>query len=87
LAAAGLLRPLVGGPWVKPYHPPGLYEQVVAQKDNPRATYEQGRGGDLLTRSLERFQADYAAAKAHDLADDAIVAQIRLCRDETVMRN
>lgn len=203
LAAAGLLRPLVGGPSVKPYHPPGLYEQVVAQKDNPRATYEQGRGDDLhrrslytywkrsvphpamlafdspfretctvrrsrtntpmqaltlmndptfveaarflaarmvreggsgpaeriahgfwlvlgrppqpseveiLTRTLERFRADYAVAEADarallevgDAADDesfrattemrdlaayAIVAQILLCRDETVMRN
>jgi len=65
---------------------------------------------EILTRTLERFRADYAVAEADarallevgDAADDesfratpetrdlaayAIVAQILLCRDETVMRN
>ena len=55
LAAAGLLVPAVGGPSVKPYHPPGLYEQVVTQKDNPKATYEQGSGADLHRRSLYTY--------------------------------
>ncbi|MFN5757097.1 MAG: PSD1 and planctomycete cytochrome C domain-containing protein [Planctomycetia bacterium] len=55
LAAAGLLVPTVGGPSVKPYHPPGLYEQVVTQKDNPKATYEQGSGADLHRRSLYTY--------------------------------
>jgi hypothetical protein len=55
LAAAGLLVPRIGGPSVKPYHPPGLYEQVVNQKDNPKATYEQGTGPDLHRRSLYTY--------------------------------
>ena len=55
LAAAGLLQTLVGGPSVKPYHPPGLYEQVVNQRDNPRATYQQGQGSDLYRRSLYTY--------------------------------
>jgi|694.fasta_scaffold09044_7 hypothetical protein len=55
LATAGLLVPTVGGPSVKPYHPPGLYEQVVTQKDNPKATYEQGSGADLHRRSLYTY--------------------------------
>jgi hypothetical protein len=55
LAASGLLVPRIGGPAVKPYHPPGLYEQVVNQKDNPRATYEQGSGADLHRRSLYTY--------------------------------
>jgi hypothetical protein len=55
LAAAGLLQTLVGGPSVKPYHPPGLYEQVVNQKDNPKATYQQGQGSDLYRRSLYTY--------------------------------
>jgi hypothetical protein len=55
LAAAGLLVPTVGGPSVKPYHPPGLYEQVVTQKDNPKATYEQGSGADLHRRSIYTY--------------------------------
>jgi hypothetical protein len=55
LAASGLLVRKVGGPAVKPYHPPGLYEQVVAQKDNPKATYMQGHGEDLYRRSLYTY--------------------------------
>jgi len=55
LAACGLLQPRVGGASVKPYHPPGLYEQVVTQRDNPKATYEQGSGADLHRRSLYTY--------------------------------
>jgi mono/diheme cytochrome c family protein len=55
LAASGLLKSQIGGPSVKPYHPPGLYEQVVAQKDNPKATYMQGSGDDLHRRSLYTY--------------------------------
>lgn len=55
LAASGLLVGKMGGPAVKPYHPPGLYEQVVAQRDNPKATYQQGTGEDLHRRSLYTY--------------------------------
>jgi hypothetical protein len=55
LAASGLLVGKIGGPSVKPYHPPGLYEQVVAQRDNPKATYQQGSGDDLHRRSLYTY--------------------------------
>lgn len=55
LAAGGLLVAKIGGPSVKPYHPPGLYEQVVAQRDNPKATYTQGAGEDLHRRSLYTY--------------------------------
>lgn len=55
LAASGLLVEKIGGPSVKPYHPPGLYEQVVAQRDNPKATYQQGSGDDLHRRSLYTY--------------------------------
>ena len=55
LAASGLLVTRLGGPSVKPYHPPGLYEQVVAQRDNPSATYVQGHGDDLRRRSLYTY--------------------------------
>ena len=54
-AASGLLVEKIGGPSVKPYHPPGLYEQVVAQRDNPKATYQQGSGDDLHRRSLYTY--------------------------------
>ena len=55
LAASGLLVGKIGGPSVKPYHPPGLYEQVVSQRDNPAATYTQGKGEDLHRRSLYTY--------------------------------
>ncbi|MFM2142557.1 MAG: hypothetical protein RLZZ476_1101 [Verrucomicrobiota bacterium] len=55
LAASGMLVEKIGGPSVKPYHPPGLYEQVVAQRDNPKATYQQGSGDDLHRRSLYTY--------------------------------
>jgi hypothetical protein len=55
LGASGLLVEKIGGPSVKPYHPPGLYEQVVAQRDNPKATYQQGSGDDLHRRSLYTY--------------------------------
>jgi len=55
LAASGLLVNRLGGPTVKPYHPPGLYEQVVNQRDNPQATYQQGQGEDLHRRSLYTY--------------------------------
>jgi hypothetical protein len=53
LAASGLLVPKVGGPSVKPYHPPGLYEQVVA--GSSAASYVAGNGEDLHRRSLYTY--------------------------------
>jgi hypothetical protein len=42
-----------GGPSVRPYHPPGLYEQVVA--GSSASTYVQGKGEDLYRRSLYTY--------------------------------
>jgi hypothetical protein len=53
LAASGLLVRKVGGPSVKPYHPAGLYEQVVA--GSSAATYVAGSGEDLHRRSLYTY--------------------------------
>lgn len=50
LAASGLLDEKWGGPPVKPYHPPGLYEQIVYG-----AVYQQGTGSDLYRRSLYTY--------------------------------
>ena len=51
LAASGLLVEKVGGPSVKPYQPPGLWEEIAMGK--PR--YDQGKGDDLYRRSLYTF--------------------------------
>ncbi|HTI51649.1 MAG TPA: DUF1549 and DUF1553 domain-containing protein, partial [Planctomycetaceae bacterium] len=53
LFASGLLVERVGGPSVKPYHPPGLYEQVVAGSSS--GTYVAGSGEDLHRRSLYTY--------------------------------
>jgi hypothetical protein len=51
LAASGLLMEKVGGPSVKPYQPPGLWEEIAMGR--PR--YDQGKGDDLYRRSLYTF--------------------------------
>jgi hypothetical protein len=51
LAASGLLVGKIGGPPVKPYQPPGLWEEIAMGKPS----YEQGTGEDLHRRSLYTF--------------------------------
>ena len=51
LFAGGLLVERLGGSPVRPYQPPGLYEQVAAS--NP--TYVQGKGDELYRRSLYTY--------------------------------
>lgn len=51
LAVSGLLVEKIGGPSVKPYQPPGLWEEIAMGK--PR--YDQGTGDDLHRRSLYSF--------------------------------
>ncbi|HMO64534.1 MAG TPA: DUF1553 domain-containing protein, partial [Verrucomicrobiota bacterium] len=50
LAAAGLLVSPVGGPSVKPYQPPGVWEDAGTGK-----TYAQDTGDKLYRRSLYTF--------------------------------
>lgn len=51
LATSGLLVEKVGGPSVKPYQPPGLWEEIAMG----RPVYDQGKGEDLYRRSLYTF--------------------------------
>src|SRR5262249_55552454 len=51
LATSGLLVEKIGGPPVKPYQPPGLWEEIAMG----RPKYEQGKGDDLHRRSLYTF--------------------------------
>ncbi|MFN5051584.1 MAG: DUF1553 domain-containing protein [Planctomyces sp.] len=53
LCVSGLLVRKVGGPSVKPYHPPGLYEQVTAGSGTN--VYVEGQGEDLYRRSLYTY--------------------------------
>ena len=49
LAASGLLKGTIGGPSVKPYQPPGLWEELSER------TYVQDHGDQLYRRSMYTF--------------------------------
>ncbi len=51
LATAGLLVEKVGGPSVRPYQPPGLWEEIAMGKP----AYNQSKGESLHRRSLYTF--------------------------------
>jgi mono/diheme cytochrome c family protein len=53
LAASGLLVKTIGGPSVKPYHPPGIYEQLT--EGTGTTSYVRGKGEDLYRRSLYTY--------------------------------
>lgn len=54
LAASGLLSPKIGGPSVKPYQPPGIWEAIAMDVSNTRQ-YQQDSGEALYRRSLYTF--------------------------------
>ncbi len=54
LAASGLLSDKIGGPSVKPYQPPGVWEAVAMIGSNTR-DYKQDSGEALYRRSLYTF--------------------------------
>lgn len=51
LAASGLLAPKIGGPSVRPYQPPGVWEAVAMPESNTRY-YHQDTGEALYRRSF-----------------------------------
>jgi hypothetical protein len=53
LAASGLLVTTVGGPSVRPYHPPGIYEQLTSGRGYN--VYVPGTGSELYRRSLYTY--------------------------------
>jgi hypothetical protein len=54
LYVSGLLVERLGGPSVKPYQPPGLWEEVAMPASNTRI-YVQGTGEELWRRSLYTY--------------------------------
>ena len=54
LAASGLLVDKIGGPPVKPYQPPGIWEEVAMPESNTK-TYVPDKGEGLYRRSLYTF--------------------------------
>jgi hypothetical protein len=54
LAASGLLVPKIGGPSVKPYQPPGVWEAIAMNVSNTRS-YQPDTGENVYRRSLYTF--------------------------------
>lgn len=54
LASSGLLNPEIGGPSVKPYQPPGLWEGATSGR-GILSVYKQDHGDDLYRRGLYQF--------------------------------
>lgn len=54
LFVAGLLVEQFGGPSVKPYQPPGLWQEIAMLGSNTRV-YERGTGDELWRRSLYTY--------------------------------
>ncbi|MBC7771044.1 MAG: PSD1 domain-containing protein [Pyrinomonadaceae bacterium] len=54
LFVSGLLKEQVGGPSVKPYQPPGLWQEVAMPQSNTRE-YKRGEMADLWRRSLYTY--------------------------------
>lgn len=55
LSSSGLLQPAIGGPSVKPYQPPGLWEAATAGGDLLLSKYRQDSGAALYRRGLYSF--------------------------------
>ncbi len=53
LAASGLMNDRIGGKWVKPYQPPGLWNEMASDIGEP--VYRRSRGADLFRRSLYTY--------------------------------
>ena len=53
LAVSGLLNPKVGGKWVKPYQPPGIWKELANQIGENK--YRKSQGEDLYRRSLYSY--------------------------------
>jgi hypothetical protein len=66
LAASGLLVQKIGGPSVKPYQPPGIWEAIAMDTSDTRS-YTQGTGEDLYRRSLYTFWKRQAPPASMDI--------------------
>jgi hypothetical protein len=66
LYSSGLLVSKLGGPSVKPYQPPGVWEAIAMDVSNTRS-YERGTGEDLYRRSLYTFWKRMAPPASMDI--------------------
>ncbi len=87
LATSGLLQRTVGGPSVKPYQPPGVWEAVAMIGSNTR-DYQQDHGSALYRRSMYTFWKRAAPPASLDLfnAPSREVCTVRRERTNTPLQ-
>ncbi len=66
LASSGLLVKKIGGPSVKPYQPPGVWEAIAMNVSNTRS-YQPDTGAGLYRRSLYTFWKRMAPPASMDI--------------------
>ncbi len=66
LAASGLLVKKIGGPSVKPYQPPGVWEAIAMNVSNTRS-YQRDTGENLYRRSMYTFWKRQAPPASMDI--------------------
>ena len=66
LASSGLLVPKLGGPSVKPYQPPGVWEAIAMDVSNTRS-YQRDTGEGLYRRSMYTFWKRMAPPASMDI--------------------
>jgi len=82
LASSGLLVPELGGPSVKPYQPPGLWEGATAG-GSTLAEYEQDHGDALYRRGLYTFVKRTVPAPSMQIFDASNRDQCEVERGNT----
>ena len=82
LAASGLLSTKVGGPSVKPYQPPGIWE-VVAMEESNTKIYVPDRGQANYRRSLYTFWKRAAPPPAMETFNAPTREQCAVDRERT----
>jgi hypothetical protein len=87
LATSGLLVKKLGGPSVKPYQPPGVWEAIAMNVSNTKS-YEPGTGEDLYRRSLYTFWKRMAPPASMDIfnAPNREICNIQRERTNTALQ-
>ncbi len=82
LATSGLLSEKIGGPSVKPYQPPGVWEAVAMIGSNTR-DYKQDAGEALYRRSMYTLWKLAAPPASREILNATAREVCTLCRERT----
>ncbi len=87
LAVSGLLTPTIGGPSVKPYQPPNVWETVAMNESNTK-NYQRDSGDKLYRRSMYTFWKRSAPPASMDIfnAPSREVCTVRRERTNTPLQ-